>query len=474
MIPTDEQQAILDRPPTGTVKVLAGAGCGKTSTLVAYGNRWPGRGLYLAFNTAIAQEAARKFPPHIEARTAHSFAYRQLGLHARKAELVKRYTTAHLDAFDDAIRAVPGLGRQQVRSAILATIDRFLIDEGTKIRRDHCQVENHAQNLAVRKIAGEITLKLLRFADHDLPITFDTYLKRFEMKHRITGFDYLLLDEAQDLNPVLISIARKAGIPTIVVGDPYQSIYRFRGAVDAMDAFPVEELTLTQSWRFGDAVARIANAILRHSAKPPRHRLSGNPAVETVVARYSGKVATLPDTAILARTNARLFESLATIDRPFHLVGGIRDLHKQLRSAHALSQGRLQGVTEESIARFPNWRGLQESAERGDTEMRRVRDIIDKHGAQLPSLLERLTQLHRDREEEAQIVVSTAHKAKGREWENVVVLDDFDTPADLAARRRSDAKKAVDADQQINLLYVACTRARRSLHLAPKLYDALV
>ena len=47
MIPTDEQQAILDRPPTGTIKVLAGAGCGKTSTLVQYAERWPGRGLYL-------------------------------------------------------------------------------------------------------------------------------------------------------------------------------------------------------------------------------------------------------------------------------------------------------------------------------------------------------------------------------------------------------------------------------------------
>lgn len=102
-----------------------------------------------------------------------------------------------------------------------------------------------------------------------------------------------------------------------------------------------------------------------------------------------------------------------------------------------------------------------------------LRDIIEKHGDRLNPLLERLAQLHRDDEASAQIIVSTAHKAKGREWDSVVVLDDFEPPAELAARRRDNAGKAEEADQQINLLYVACTRVRRHLQLAPRLYDAL-
>ena len=473
MTPTDEQQAILDQPPTGTIKVLAGAGCGKTSTLVSYAERWPGRGLYLAFNSAIAREAGARFPRNIEARTAHSFAFRALNLHGRKPELVNRFLDKHLDPFDHLIRAVPGVPHAKLRSLILGTIDRFLIDEGTRIKHRHCDLTDKAQNRAVREIAGAITLKLLNFAQQDLPITHDTYLKRFEMKHRIEGFDYLLLDEAQDLNPVLISIARKAGIPTIVVGDPYQSIYRFRGAVDAMNAFDAEELTLTQSWRFGQEIAQVANGVLRHSSKPPRHRLTGNPAITSTINRYGGRVAMQPGTAILARTNARLFQSLSTIDRPFHLVGGIRDLDRQLRSAQALAQGQRHRVTDESIARFSTWRSLEYAADHGDGEMRRMRDIVDQHGPRLSGLLDRLGGLHRDAEADAQIVVSTAHKAKGREWDNVIVLDDFDPPADLAARRRGDAKKTVDTDQQINLLYVACTRARRRLYLAPQLHDAL-
>lgn len=470
---TGEQQAILERPPTETIKVLAGAGCGKTSTLEAYGRRWQGRGLYLAFNRSIAQEAARRLPANVEARTAHSFAYRELGVSRLGERLVKRLTLEHLDRFSGDIRGVAGVPLPMVRPTILRTIECFLACEGTKVLREHCDIEDPKQNLEIRRMAGAITLKLLDFAANDAPFTHDVYLKRFEMRKRIKGYDYLLLDEAQDLNPVLVSIARKARVPIVVVGDPYQSIYRFRGAIDAMSEFAVPEMPLTQSWRFGPTVATLANRILAHSGKPPQHRLRGNPAIDTAIVRYSGKVSARPGTAILARTNARLFESLASIDRPFHLVGGLDELRTQLRSARALRAGRHGSVVDPSIARFAHWRALEQAAEQGDAEMRRMRDIVGKHGDRLDTLLARLDQLHRVDEAAAQIVVSTAHKAKGREWDSVVVLDDFEPPAELAARRRGDAGRAEDADQQINLLYVACTRAKHHLQLASRLYDAL-
>lgn len=470
---TDEQQAIIDRPPTDTIKVLAGAGCGKTSTLEAYGRRWKGRGLYLAFNNAIAREAQRRLPANVQATTGHSFAFRNLEVGKVADRLVKRLTIEHLDRFSKDIVGVAGVPLLRVRPAILRTIQKFLECEGTKMKYEHCDLADRKQNRAIRNMAGKITLELLKFSKNDLPFTHDLYLKQFEMKKRIEGFDYLLLDEAQDLNPVLVSIARKAGIPMIIVGDPYQSIYRFRGAVDAMALFDVEEFPLTRSWRFGPEIAALANSILSHSKTPPRHRIVGNPSVTSAVTRYSGRVDPRPGTAILARTNARLFESLAAIDRPFHLVGGLDELRIQLRSAQALRSGRHDRVTDQTIARFTHWRALEKAADEGDSEMRRMRDIVDKHGERLNTLLEKLTQLHRPDETSAQIVVSTAHKAKGREWDHVVVLDDFEPPAELAGRRRSDAKRAEDADQQINLLYVACTRARRHLHLAPRLYEAL-
>lgn len=380
----------------------------------------------------------------------------------------------HLKPFEEFIKPVAGMTPGQVRAAILRTLESFLIDAGGKLRADHCSLEDIVQRTAVRRMVQQIAIKLLAFHKHDLPITHDTYLKRFEMTRRIEGdFEYLLLDEAQDLNPVLISIAKKSGLPTVVVGDTYQSIYRFRGAVDAMAQFPVDELPLTQSWRFGPAIATLSNRILSHHSRPPRHRLRGNPGRTTEVIKYSGRAAMGPGTAILARTNARLFESLATLDRPFHLVGGIADLQRQLSSAYELRQHQLHKVVDESVARFTSWRAFYDAAERGDGDARRLRDIVEKYGDELPALLERLGGLHRIKEAEAQIIVSTAHKAKGREFDTVIVLDDFELPSELVKRRQRDLSKTDETDQLINLLYVACSRPTRRLLLAPRLYDEL-
>ncbi len=473
MKPTPEQEAILDRAPTKSIKVAAGAGCGKTSTLVAYGQRWTKRGLYLAFNKAIADEARRKFPPNIETRTAHSFAFRALDIGAR-GNLVPRFRFEHLRDYDDLIVGVHGMTGGQVRASILRTLENFLIDEGSKIKVEHCTLENTAQRNAVRKMVQAIASKLLRFGKHDLPITHDVYLKAFELWHRIEGdFDYLLLDEAQDLNPVLISIAKKSGLPTIVVGDSYQSIYRFRGAVNAMAQFKVEEFPLTQSWRFGDDVATLANGILRHHSSPPRRPMRGCPGQETEVLRYTGKVPRGARTAILARTNARLFESLAGLDRPFHLLGGIADLQRQLSSAFALQQRELHKVTDDSIARFTSWHAFDDAANKGDGEARRLRDIVAKHGRELPGVLDKIGRLHQTNEADAHIIISTAHKAKGREFDTVVVLDDFDLPSTQVKRRQAAPAMAGEADQMINLIYVACTRATHRLYLAEKLYDDL-
>lgn len=472
---TPEQQAILDRPPTGLIKVAAGAGCGKTSTLVEYGRRWPGRGLYLAFNRSIAQEARRKFPPSIKVGTAHSFALNALDLRDRP-NVVDNLKIEHLRDYQDMIVNVPGMPDNQVRAAILATIGNFMIDSGSKIKPSHCPLHDVPKRYAVRQMTQRIVKKMLKFEKngHDLTISHDIYLKTFEIWHRIDGFDYLMLDEAQDLNPVLISIATKAKLPMIVVGDTYQSIYRFRGAVNAMRQFEAEELPLSQSWRFGQEVAKLANKILSYHSEPPSHRLRGNPSRETGVFRYTRVGTTLgPGTTILARTNARLFEGLSTLNYTFHLVGGLKDLNRQLLSAYDLERGKPRLDAGPSVSRFTTWKELDEAADQGDAEAWRLRNIVKKYGDELPDILTRIGNLHRTNEADAQIVVSTAHKAKGREFETVIVLDDFELPSDLAKRRQQNPKSAVEVDQMINLLYVACTRATHRLFLASKLYEEL-
>ena len=71
--PTDEQLASLDMAMTGqSFKIVAYAGAGKTTTLRLISENLRGRGLYLAFNKAIATEAQGKFPPNVRCQTFHS------------------------------------------------------------------------------------------------------------------------------------------------------------------------------------------------------------------------------------------------------------------------------------------------------------------------------------------------------------------------------------------------------------------
>src|SRR4051812_32634582 len=78
--PTTEQQAAREVFTAGReLALVAGAGTGKTSTLILMGASVRKRGLYIAFNRAIAQDARARFGPNVECRTGHSLAYRAVG-----------------------------------------------------------------------------------------------------------------------------------------------------------------------------------------------------------------------------------------------------------------------------------------------------------------------------------------------------------------------------------------------------------
>jgi hypothetical protein len=61
-----------------TLRIDAYAGAGKTTTLQFLANSTSQRGLYLAFNRSIAEEARCKFPQHVKCATSHSIAFRSI------------------------------------------------------------------------------------------------------------------------------------------------------------------------------------------------------------------------------------------------------------------------------------------------------------------------------------------------------------------------------------------------------------
>ncbi len=119
-----------------------------------------------------------------------------------------------------------------------------------------------------------------------LKMSHDVYLKLWALGRPKLATDVVLLYEAQDTNDVLARVLLdQEHAQRIAVGDSAQQIYEWRGAKDALSTFErelgAEVRTLSQSFRFGQSIADVANAWLYHVGTPLR--LTGWPAAESTV-----------------------------------------------------------------------------------------------------------------------------------------------------------------------------------------------
>jgi hypothetical protein len=273
------------------------------------------------------------------------------------------------------------------------------------------------------------------------------------------GAGVLYVDEAQDANPVTLAVLEAQRRPTVWVGDPWQSIYRFRGSVNAMRAIAAPQRPLSRSWRFGEELARLARAVLARTSEPPALALRGDPGIATVL----GPVR--PPCAVLCRTNAGLFEAAVRGRDRVHLVGGLEPLARLVLGGWRLCRG--EPVPEvPSLARFRSWDELLEEAEEGrDPELRLLVRVVARYGGALPGLVADLRRRAVAHPGMAERVLATAHKAKGLEWERVRLAEDFPGSEELHAADRDGVPFLTpeERDQELHLLYVAATRARRGL-----------
>lgn len=473
IVHTDEMKAILDHEPISNLVVEAGAGAGKTTLLTEYARKWKKKGLYISYNAAIAKEAKTRFPNNIDAMTAHGYAYRVQNVGRYKNRLIPKIRKNHIrEAGFNLIN--PFLSEDRMMKAIVKGIENYTNSAGSILTEQHCDLAFAPQSTRekVMPIIAEIVLKFVKFEESDLPFTHDCYLKNLEMTGSMGHeYDYILVDEAQDLNPILLSLVKKSGRPLIMVGDRKQSIYAFRGSIDAMTEVDAPRLPLSQSWRFGKPIDDLANFILSYTNEPPDWKLKGRPGHSTQIEVYEGMVS--KESLILARTNGRLFEGLVNAKVPFHVIGGFEQIAVQLLSALALSKGNRLEIRDSLVQSFRNWEDMvHEAEEDDDLEVKRIVKIVKDYGDELSNIIRRLRTLHRPHQGEAAISLSTAHKAKGLEANNVIILDDFPTPSELEARRIEHKITNVEYDQEFHLMYVAVTRAIKTLKLAPTLYDA--
>lgn len=469
--PTPEQEKILEAA-TNIGKALmieAGAGTGKTTTLRMLADVMPGRGQYTAFNTALTNETKPKFHgTKVACNTTHSLAFQAIGkqyahrlggARVRSEQIAKMLRIGELEVpyGEGHKRLAPGFLAAKVMDAIrrfcqsaereLET-SHFRYIDGIDLPREDGGRE-YSNNQKVRNYLLPFAKRAwedLCSKEGQLPFSHDHYVKIWERNNPVISADYIMVDEFQDTAEVMLSILRQQSCPLIGVGDSAQQIYEWRGAVNALAAFPdAPRCFLSQSFRFGEAIAEVANAILECLQEPTELRLKGLPSIPSSIGPIENP------TAILCRTNAvavtKLLTGIAEGKRPF-LVGGGSDVISFVEAAKKLQNG--ESTSHPDLACFSGWVEVQEYSKQDEGEdLRLMVKLIDGFGAQV--ILDALKSM--PMEKDADFVVSTAHKSKGREWDEVILANDF-------------PPKSKSNDSDLKLLYVAATRAKLKLDIS--------
>ncbi|MFD7897166.1 HNH endonuclease [Streptomyces sp. NPDC059743] len=158
---------------------------------------------------------------------------------------------------------------------VMGMIRRFCYTTDRQIMARHLELVNGLDDRAQEFVARA----LLPFAHRawqdicsergKLRFEHDHYMKLWAMTEPALLADFVLLDEAQDTNPVLEEVFLAQEVQRICVGDPAQRSYGWCSAQDVMTGFPADHLHLTQSFRFGPAIAAVANRWLTTPSKRP-------------------------------------------------------------------------------------------------------------------------------------------------------------------------------------------------------------
>jgi hypothetical protein len=452
------------------------AGTGKTTTLEMLSHQLEGKGLYLAFNRSIAKEAQSRFGGSVVCKTFHGLAFATMAPKVahrlegkdngtlsphRIATLLKLKTLGPLQALARA-----GLVRD--------TYNRYLYSPDILIGPAHVPDQaitnlrlayplTDADEAVIReRIAGDAqALWEGTWAEgSEIPVSHDSYLKAFALGEPTLPFDYLEIDESQDLNPMMLGMIQRQPGQLILVGDSLQSIYTYRGAVNAMETIERDDMKrcyLTQSFRFGDEIASRANVIL--GTLEARHPIRG---FEIDRSNLNGP------NAHLYRSNMGMFSAIIEHFRkaktPFEIAGGTQDMVALLKGVDQLMLGQPAGHPD--LAGFNGWFDFKAAAKQDGApeDMQRLVKIVTQYPRKLLSAALRRGDGKSKNAAPATCVFSTAHKSKGREWPEIHLGQDFPLP-EISPESPLEAEEA-------RLAYVAVTRAQRRLHGGKELLNA--
>lgn len=448
---TDEQTAVVSSALSNPLTVVSsGAGTGKTTTIAALSRLIYDADktvLFSSLTNAAVSAFTSSLPPSprfsvfVWSDTLHSLAWGDIFpemnyAHDDRLEkidllpylteypadflshLVDRYGVSDVHAEDHFATA------EQICSFALHALSRFCASSDDAVSAEHvrCSAPLVPAVLAVVEQLADDTVFNVRESSAYLS-SFATLLKRFCMFGEIPDRDFLILDEAQDLPPCVAQFVNRfvASGPfrhAVIIGDLYQNLFGFAGASSELFAVPAVRLALTKSHRFPQNVADDANQYLPPSA--PKLVSAWPPGYENPVIASSS----LADfDAVLCVTNRRARQLVADA-----LFLGLSVTSTAYSDAVLSRLVELRSVSVENRRDFIDSRAEGADLADWETALELSYDPVFMH--LVPSA-------------RADLCVSTVHRAKGREWDRVLLANEIFDP------RNSDAVR-----------YVAHSRAR--------------
>jgi DNA helicase-2/ATP-dependent DNA helicase PcrA len=482
---------------TGPVLIVAGPGTGKTKTLTARIVHLvqekqvdPGKILALTFTNKAAREMEARLSVQLPAKhlplvaTFHALAYKLVP------------SLKDIPVISDADRAIvlKELHKQGLGGKASAK------DLGMIITKAKAAAEPPA-NQQTKELLAAYNKALAAHGVCD----FDDLLNKLRdfLEEESTPFEYVLVDEFQDTNPLQYQLLRLLRTNNLfAIGDPLQSIYGFRGASsDIFDTFKRDlpatvEIRLLTNYRSVSQVVKLAGAIFPNEPPLAAYRSEeGSVAIIETLNEYgeadwivrkiegliggsnmiagssfhsSDKQRSFKDIAVLYRTHAsgrQLQRALEKSGIPYQIAGdGSPYLLPEVQAIlMAMNHIADHEGTELTIYQLAHKLSEQYKFELKGTLLQFVNGLVRYANMPLTDFMQHVQQIaeqeYYDPIAEA-VTLMTIHASKGLEFSQVFVVGAEQGTIPLIRHNIS-----VDLEEEKRLLYVATTRARDNLYL---------
>lgn len=471
---TPQQQAVISHisnlSPKSSSKdrlllVSSIAGSGKTALLKAIAKTVPHtNGIMIAYNKSIAAASKKAFPKTTNCLTTHALAY--------KATVVPYNLKVGFFDYKSVKEKLP----YESKCKVVSYLREFCLSS-------YLSFDEFAENSTIDKKLVPLVNKYLNLMEAgSIDVTHDFYLKMFHIllagNHiNYEPFDFVLLDEAGDVNPVTAEIFQL--LPTdlrIAVGDPHQNIYSFNYTINCFSTLADIGTTfyLSKSFRVPDTLAVQVQAFCNAYLDKDMEFIGVPVKDKTITTR-----------GFISRTNSSLIAEMIKLNKsntPYSLVRKASEIFKLPMMISTMRKGGYVSNPQYThIQRdFDEWfkddtlqkvhsSALNYISSLYDDDLPLVNAIrvVQQHGRQ--GITEAYFEAKKHERTKYNYTLTTAHSSKGLEFDEVTLADDLNNSvAEIATflDANPDVEPLPEQREALNLYYVSCTRALKYLNNA--------